>query len=69
MAASNYHAAMIDRARESIGRYKSSERHYCAVTVAVPLELIPRLKREMDAFQERILDLCDGADNPRQRVY
>ena len=69
MAASNYHAAMIDRARESIGVYKPAERHYCAVTVAVPAALLPRLKREIDAFQERVLDLCDGADDPRQRVY
>lgn len=69
LAAGNYHAAMIERARESIGQYKAAERHYCAVTVAVPLSLVPRLKRELDAFQERILDLCDGADPPRERVY
>lgn len=69
MAASNYHAAMIDRARESIGQYRSPERHYCAVTVAVPLSVVPRLKRELDAFQERVLDLCDGSEEARERVY
>lgn len=65
----NYHGAMLDLARSSIGVYKAAERHFCGVTVAVPLALVPRLKREFDAFQERVLDLCDGADPPRERVY
>lgn len=69
MAASNYHAAMVERAREAIGQYRAEERHYCAVTVSVPLSLVPRLKRELNAFQERILDLCDGDEGSRERVY
>lgn len=69
LAASNFHAAMIERARESIGQYKAAERHYCSVTVSVPLSLVPKLKRELDGFQERLLDLCDSADPPRERVF
>lgn len=69
LAAFNYHVGMIERAAEALATVSSVERHYCALTVSIPQSLVPRLKRELDAFQERILDLCDGVDDPRERVY
>lgn len=69
LAGINYHIGMIDRARDALQNVPHPERHFCAVTVAIPGALVPRLKREIDAFQERMLDLCDGADPPRDRVY
>jgi uncharacterized protein (TIGR02147 family) len=69
LAGVNYHLGMIDRARDALQSVPHLERHYCAVTVAIPTGLVPRLKRELDAFQERVLDLCDGTDLPRERVY
>lgn len=69
MAASNYHLGMIDRARAALTAVPSAERHFCALTVAVSPDLVPRLKREISAFQERLLDLCDGAEAPRELVY
>ncbi|MFT5681746.1 MAG: hypothetical protein ACI8RZ_002658 [Myxococcota bacterium] len=59
MAAHNYHLQMIERARDAVTAIEPEERHLCAVTVAIPIELIPRLKAELDAFQERLLHLCD----------
>lgn len=69
LAAVNYHVGMIERARDAVTAVPAAERHYCAVTVAIPMALVPRIKRELDAFQERLLDLCDGATDPRERVY
>ena len=68
MAAYNYHTGMIDRAKDALTT-PAAERHYCAVTVAIPSTLVPRLKRELDAFQERLLDLCDSAQDSKDRVY
>ncbi len=69
LAARNYHDGMLELARGSITGSARDERHLCAVTACIPRELVPRLKREFDAFQERILDLCDGAQGDREQVY
>ncbi|MCO4768697.1 MAG: TIGR02147 family protein [Deltaproteobacteria bacterium] len=69
LAARNYHDGMLDLARGSITGSTREERHLCAVTACIPRALVPVLKREFDAFQERILDLCDGADGDREQVY
>lgn len=69
LAGMNYHLGMIERARDALQGVPHQERHFAAVTVAIPVSLVSRLKRELDAFQERVLDLCDGADLPRDRVY
>ena len=69
LAARNYHDGMLDLARRSIAGSSRDERHLSAVTVCIPRSLIPTLKREIDAFQERLLDLCDGAQDDREQVY
>ncbi len=63
-----YHLGMIDRARDALPREASHVRHYCAVTAAVPERLLPTLKLELAAFQQRVLDLCDSTVEPRTRV-
>jgi uncharacterized protein (TIGR02147 family) len=69
LAARNYHDGMLDLARRSIAGSSREERHLSAVTVCIPRSLVPQLKREIDAFQERLLDLCDGAHDDREQVY
>lgn len=69
LAAYEYHRNMLARATEALSGARPAERHYCAVTVAIPESLVPQLKRELGALQERLLDLCDGVDGPRERVY
>ena len=69
MAARNYHRGMLELARDSIEDAAREERHLAAVTVCIPRSLIPRLKRELNAIQERLLDLCDGAEEPAEQVY
>ena len=69
LAARNYHDGMLDLARKSIAGSARDERHLAAVTVCIPRSLVPALKREIDAFQERLLDLCDGATDAPEQVY
>jgi uncharacterized protein (TIGR02147 family) len=69
LAAFNFHKAMCERGLHALSDFPYPERHYCAVTVAIPADLLPRLKQELDAFQERLLDLCDGDTRPKDRVF
>ena len=69
LAVHNYHQGMIDRARAGIVDFKAAERHYTGVTVCIPESLMPTIKEEINAFAERLLNLCDGASEPAERVY
>jgi uncharacterized protein (TIGR02147 family) len=69
LAVHNYHQGMIDRARDGIVNFRSSERHYTGVTVCIPESLVPQIKDEINTFAERLLDLCDGAEETPERVY
>ena len=69
MAAHNYHRGMLELAEQSISAAAPGERHLCAATVSVPENLVDELKAELSAFQDRILDLCDRAEQPSTRVY
>ncbi len=68
LAVYNYHRGMLARATEALDTVPPEQRHYGAVTVAVPEELVPRLKEEVGAFQERLLALAESAQAP-DRVY
>jgi uncharacterized protein (TIGR02147 family) len=69
LAAHNYHREMLERASDAIGTVLPKDRHLCGVTVAIPARLVPQLKRELDAFQERLLHLCDETAGEAERVY
>ncbi len=69
LAARNYHDGMLELARRSITEAERDERHLSAVTVCISPSLLPQLKREIDAFQERLLDLCDGSEEAPEQVY
>ncbi|MEQ1501861.1 MAG: TIGR02147 family protein [Myxococcota bacterium] len=68
LAVHNYHTGMLERAIESIDRFPAEERHLVAATVSVPASLVPKLKQELNAFQQRILDLCAQFDEPVDQV-
>ncbi len=69
LAVRNYHRGMLGLARDSIERFPGTERHLSAVTVCIPRSLVPRLKQELDAFQERLLDLCDAEVDRAEQVH
>lgn len=68
LAVSNYHREMSARAGEAVDGFEPGERHLLSVTVTVPPDLLPELKRELNAMQARLLDLCDSAHDRPGRV-
>lgn len=62
LAASAYHREMQTLSTAAMDRFEPEARHVSGLTVAVPAELVPQLKRELTQFQERVLELCDSAD-------
>lgn len=69
VAAGNYHRGMLARATESIESVDRAQRHLLGVTVAIPADMVPTLKAELDAFQERLLHLCDERVAEADAVY
>lgn len=69
LAACNYHREMAQRGHDSVATFGAAERHLLALTVGVPEDLVPVLKEELNRLQARLLDLCDSADRPMERVY
>ena len=69
LAVHNYHAGMLKLAGEAQTRFPAEERHLGAVTVTIPRAMLPELKAELAAFQERLLDLCDSSTAPGEQVF
>ncbi len=69
LAVHNYHRGMLQRASDAIDSFDPEVRHLGGVTVGVPAALVPRLKEELAAFLERVLNLCDESTDPVDRVY
>ncbi len=68
LAAHNYHHGMLERAQGAITGFVPAHRYLGGVTVAVPEALIDTLKDELKAVQARLLDMCDSAEAPSDRV-
>lgn len=68
MAVHNYHQGMLQRSVEAITAFRPKERHFGALTVAIPESMVPQLKEEIASFQTRILDICDRTPD-KERIY
>ena len=55
---------MAKLALEALEHKGGPERHFGAVTAMAPASLLPQLKAEISAFQERIMNLCDESNEP-----
>ena len=62
LAVHNYHDGMLSLARRAIHEIPAAHRHFTAVTTSVPRSRLPALKKELAAFQERLLAICDEGD-------
>ena len=69
LAAHNYHRQMLERATEAIEGFDPEERHIVGATVAIPLDLVPRLKEEIGNAAQRLMHLCDEHAGDAERVY
>lgn len=68
LAVRSYHNGMLDRAKDAIPAFKADQRHFLGVTANVPRSLLPTLKAELNALQERLSHLCDSAEDPPDEV-
>jgi hypothetical protein len=59
---------MLERAIDAIETAEPDERHYLAATVSVPHRAVAELKHELDALQEKILDLCGRYEGDAEEV-
>ena len=65
----SYHRQMLERVHDAMESVPQEERHVLGLTVAIPEGLVPTLKAELDALQERLLHLCDDQAQGAERVY
>jgi uncharacterized protein (TIGR02147 family) len=63
LAVAAYHRQMLLRAADSIDLVPSNQRDISALTVCVRPETVARLKEEIHAFRERLLELCDREED------
>jgi len=68
LAVTNYHRAMLERAVDALEDVDAVERHYLAATVIVPAGLVQHLKQELDAFHQKLLDLCSSYEDDAEQV-
>jgi uncharacterized protein (TIGR02147 family) len=69
MAVSSYHRQMLKLAHDSIDQFEPDERHLLGLTVSIPESLLPQLKEELNALQERLLYICDNSDQASTRTF
>ncbi len=68
LAYRNYHRVMLERASGAIEAFAPEQRHLLAVTVGVPVDLMPTLKSEATAFMQRLMHLCDASEADPDQV-
>lgn len=66
-AFAHYHVGMLDRARESVDRFRQAERHLLGLTVSIPAALLPAVKDRLNEVQRELLSMCEQGE--RDRVY
>lgn len=69
LAVQNYHRGMLELAGSALHEVDAAQRHFLGVTVSVPPELIGELKAELNAMQQRLLELCAGSESPADQVF
>lgn len=68
LAVHNYHHGMLQRAQDAIATVDPDQRYFLAVTVTVPTDRVPQLRDELNALQERILEICADSAAPEDPV-
>ena len=68
LAVHNYHEQMLHLARCSVQSFPEEQRHLLGVTVSINKDLIPALKKELNAMVARVLDVCEGDEQPKNHT-
>ncbi len=64
MAITRYHQKMIELGKESITAVQSSSRDVSSISIAIPLNLLPELKKEISIFRKKLLEIAEKAGDP-----
>lgn len=68
LAVHTYHQGMLELAKRSIEQVPPSQRHFTAITTAVPLAMLPRLKEEITRACNRLLETVSTRDEDPDEV-
>lgn len=68
LAVANYHRSVLKLAEGAIESFGGEARDLRAVTLGIPKNRFPELKRKMETFWREVLDLASGA-GPVEEVY
>ena len=68
LAIKNYYREMPSRAVNSLEEFRAAERHFTTITVAIPDDMVPRLKEELTQMTNRLLALCEEARGDKSQI-
>jgi uncharacterized protein (TIGR02147 family) len=68
LAVNNYHVGMLQLAAASIEAVDPRQRHFTAMTAAVPASLLPKLKAEINQMCARLAQVCSELDEDPDQV-
>jgi len=61
IAVYDYHQGMVKLGLDAMARFSSQERHFATVTTAVPISMLPTLKKELDTVLRELLERCEAS--------
>jgi uncharacterized protein (TIGR02147 family) len=64
LAIIRYHQKMIDLGKESLTSVEASLRDISAISIAIPEEKLPELKKEISALRKKLLSMAEQETNP-----
>jgi uncharacterized protein (TIGR02147 family) len=64
-----YHGQMLSLAREALVKVRQDQRDITALTIPIPSELLPEIKKRIREFREGIIDLVNRGGTQYHEVY
>lgn len=64
MAITRYHQRMIEMGKESLTSVDSPLRDISSISIAIPVAMVPELKKEISQFRKKLLSLASETKDP-----
>lgn len=64
LAITRYHQRMIEMGKESLTSVDSPLRDISSISIAIPLSMMPELKKEISQFRKKLLSLASESQDP-----
>ena len=68
LAVHNYYEQMPSLAKGSVKQFPEQQRHLLGVTVSINKDLVPTLKKELNAMVARVLDVCESDTKTKNHI-